>query len=171
MGGETHRAIDRTMQLLGRTILALRILNHAARAGGNLVQTKSLCVEISEPKQYVSKIIYELKVGGFLETVRGTGGGIRLARQPEKIGVGDVVAYMEALEDKRSIERRASCPKRSIEPELEAAIATSLKEFISLLNAYTMADVIPDAPRTKRLGPVSRSKRVETANVLRRLSR
>lgn len=135
-------AKDDRMQLLGRTIIALRILVSVARSRGRLVRAKDICADLSESRQHIVKVVYELSLGGFLETVRGHGGGVRLASEPWQTRVGDVVAYMEALEDKRSTARKAACPdpKRTIEPDLEAAISISLDNFIGLLNTYTIDD-------------------------------
>jgi hypothetical protein len=41
------------------------------------------------------KVAHQLGVGGFVETVRGRGGGLRLAKPVEEIGLAEVVRYTE----------------------------------------------------------------------------
>src|SRR5699024_2191730 len=55
--------------------------------------------EISEAynisKNHLTKVTFELGKAGFIQTVRGRGGGIRLADLPQNINVGTVVRRME----------------------------------------------------------------------------
>src|SRR5271169_3278200 len=47
------------------------------------------------PQKFLELILASLKQGGFVESRRGADGGYRLARPPEQITVGQVVAYVE----------------------------------------------------------------------------
>jgi Rrf2 family nitric oxide-sensitive transcriptional repressor len=46
-------------------------------------------------KNHLTKIAYELDVAGYVETVRGRRGGLRLAKPTDKIGLGDIVRLTE----------------------------------------------------------------------------
>ena len=41
------------------------------------------------------KVAYQLGVAGYIETVRGRGGGLRLAKSPKAIILGEVVRHTE----------------------------------------------------------------------------
>jgi Rrf2 family protein len=43
---------------------------------------------------HVAKLMRLLRRGGFVKSVRGQAGGYKLARQPEQINIGEVLAWM-----------------------------------------------------------------------------
>ena len=46
-------------------------------------------------KNHLMKIIHELGKLGYIETIRGRNGGIRLAKHPKEINIGEVVSKTE----------------------------------------------------------------------------
>ncbi len=97
---------------------------------------------------HLMKVVHRLGTCGYIETVRGKGGGIRLARPPERIRLGDVVRDFE--EDMALVEcfNEASntCP---IEPncQLQGVLRDSLRAFLGKLDEHTLADLV--RPRRK----------------------
>src|SRR5438477_5060042 len=54
------------------------------------------------PQKFLELILASLKQGGFVESRRGADGGYKLARLPEQITIGQVIAYLEGKKAKRS---------------------------------------------------------------------
>lgn len=91
---------------------------------------------------------HELGQMGFVGTVRGKGGGIRLAREPDTIGLGDVVRHTEpdfafvpclTPSDGSCVILPACVLRHAIEQARDA--------FLAVLDRYTLADLIrPRAP-------------------------
>src|ERR1700743_544325 len=53
------------------------------------------------PQKFLELILAGLKQGGFVESRRGTEGGYRLARTPDQITVGEVLAFVETGKKKK----------------------------------------------------------------------
>lgn len=72
---------------------ALLDLSERFEEGPVLVQ------EIAErqkiPAKYLQKILVDLKAAGFVQSRKGPGGGYSLAREPQSITLGQVVAAMD----------------------------------------------------------------------------
>jgi Rrf2 family cysteine metabolism transcriptional repressor len=51
------------------------------------------------PQRYLEQVLLQLKRGGLLHSKRGSSGGYRLARSPERITVGDVLRAVDGPPD------------------------------------------------------------------------
>lgn len=97
------------------------------------------------------KVVHQLGVAGYIETVRGRGGGLRLAKPVEAIGLGEVVRYTEP---DMAI---ASCFKPVDGPcairqccVLRRALEKARDAFVDVLEGYTLSDLV--RPRGRLLG-------------------
>ena len=83
----------------------------------------------------------DLSQNGYLETVRGRNGGIRLMREPRHINIGQVVRDTEnQLGVIGCLERRGYCPiERAC--VLRSALQDATRAFLAVLDAYTLADL------------------------------
>ncbi len=112
--------------------------------GGLVVDAKRAVRLFAPPtRAHLMRIGHQLGVAGYLETVRGRGGGSRLARSPETIRIGDVVRHTKqtmALVDWFDPEAR-HC---RIAPacDLRAALKAALDAFLGTLDGYTLADLV-----------------------------
>ncbi len=85
------------MRLSSLADYAVVILSAAARhcgARGRLNATL-LAEETGVPLPTVQKLVSRLSAAGLIETVRGTGGGLRLARPPAAISLLDMIEAVE----------------------------------------------------------------------------
>jgi Rrf2 family nitric oxide-sensitive transcriptional repressor len=140
------------MRLTRFTDYALRSLIFLGLRGeaGGRIREIALHYDISE--HHLTKVIQELARAGFVQTLRGRGGGLRLARAPEAIGVGAVVRALE--EDLTLVEcfvAGSSCViRRSC--GLKGVLGEALAAFMAVLDRYTLADLLgPEAQLRKAL--------------------
>src|SRR6185312_572020 len=83
------------MRLTIYTDYALRILMYLAAKDEAKATVSQIADAYGVSRNHLMKVAYELGVAGFIQTVRGRGGGLRLARAPAQIGLGDVVRRTE----------------------------------------------------------------------------
>lgn len=83
------------MRLTTHTDYALRVLIYAAVSPAHTCTIEAIATAYGISRNHLMKVVRGLGEKGFLETLRGRGGGLRLARDPSEIIVGDVVRAME----------------------------------------------------------------------------
>jgi Rrf2 family nitric oxide-sensitive transcriptional repressor len=124
---------------------------YAAVKRGELVTIQEVADAYGISKNHLMKVAFELGRKGYLETVRGRGGGLRLARAPEKINLGEVVRSMEGdftvveCFDPKTDTCAITGPCR-----LRHALSRALKAFFCVLDEYTLADLAAPNPLLER---------------------
>ncbi|HLG13222.1 MAG TPA: Rrf2 family transcriptional regulator [Blastocatellia bacterium] len=63
---------------------------------GAIIQAKDISERQSIPKDYLALIMIDLRKAGLVDSVRGPGGGYRLAREPREITMGQALAALES---------------------------------------------------------------------------
>jgi len=94
-------------------------------------------------RNHLVKVVHNLAMQGFIITTRGRGGGITLARPAAQINIGDVVRHTEVnfhLVECFDHEHN-TCPIAAA-CFLKGALYEAQKAFISVLDRYTLADVL-----------------------------
>jgi len=74
---------------------ALRLLMHLAANREALITITETANRYDISKNHLMKVAHLLGKAGFIETIRGRSGGLRLARDPSDINIGDVVRHTE----------------------------------------------------------------------------
>jgi len=97
-------------------------------------------------EHHLMKVVHQLGVAGFIDTVRGRGGGIRLARKASDITVGEVVRRMEPDMGLVACFREGETCAITPACALVSALEQALKAFLGVLDGYTLADLV-DRPR------------------------
>ena len=151
------------MRLTKQTSYALRILIHCALSGEKHVRAADIAAEHGITEYNVAKIVPILVRGGFLATSRGRAGGLKLARSPAEISIGDVLRVTEATHVEAECVGGASQPcgiKRAA--PINQMLGEAIEAFIEVLDKHTLADLIgprhtPPAhgPRTSGRTPVA----------------
>ena len=146
------------MRLTLNTDFSLRVLIHVGLCGDKLTRIDDIAQSFEISKAHLMKVVNDLSQNGYLETVRGRNGGIRLMREPRHINIGQVVRDTEnQLGVVGCLERRGYCPiERAC--VLRSALQDATQAFLAVLDAYTLADLIK--PR-KALASIRRQKSAE----------
>jgi Rrf2 family nitric oxide-sensitive transcriptional repressor len=138
-GLENHarKIYDLEMKLTRYTDYALRVLMHLAVQPRQLTSISTIARAYGISQNHLVKVVQDLRVAGFVEAARGRTGGIRLARPPEAIVLGEVVRHTEEGFD------LVNCGSCLIAPAcaLTGALHHALGAFMDVLDGYSIADL------------------------------
>lgn len=131
------------MRLTLHTDYALRVLMYVGVKGNTLSTIPEIVDHFDISRGHIMKVVHHLGRLGYLDTIRGKGGGIRLARKPSQINVGAVVRDMEeelavlgCLQGSEGYCRIEGCCV------LRSALRDATSAFLATLDRYTLADLI-----------------------------
>ncbi|MGL6032214.1 MAG: RrF2 family transcriptional regulator [Kurthia gibsonii] len=132
------------MRLTLYTDYSLRVLLYlGAKKPDELSTIKDISDAYGVSKNHLMKVTHELGKMGYIETIRGRGGGIRLALQPEEINIGKLVRQTE--EDFYLVDcfnpESVGCV---ISPvcNLKGALNKALHAYIAVLDEYHLSDFL-----------------------------
>jgi Rrf2 family transcriptional regulator, nitric oxide-sensitive transcriptional repressor len=138
------------MRLTLSTDYALRTLIYLGAERDGLATITEIASAFDISKAHLMKVVNRLSQRGYIETVRGKGGGIRLARQPEAVWVGNVVrdageelAVMSCLANTGVCRIERCCILRK-------ALREATEAFLAVLDNYTLADLLAPGARLLR---------------------
>lgn len=128
------------MQLTKYTDFALRTLIFL---GVQTPECRVTITQVSEhfdiPRNHLIKIVHHLGKEGYIDTVRGKGGGIRLGRPAREINLRQLVETTE--ETLKPVNcHRPSCPILG-NCRLQEILFSAQEAFMQELEKYTLADI------------------------------
>lgn len=131
------------MRLTLRTNLAMRCLMVCAVNPTRVVRKSDIAQSCNASENHLGLVIHQLAQRGFIETLRGRSGGIRLARTPEEISVGRVLRDLEAClpfaecfdADHNNCPLSPNCALRGV-------LGDALEAFYEKLDPVSLADLV-----------------------------
>lgn len=140
------------MRLTKQTNTAIRVLMYCAANDRALSRVPEMARAYASSEAFMFKVLQNLVAAGFVETVRGRAGGVRLARPAKDIALVEVVRVMEGgfamaecFEDDG-----ADCPLID-HCELNTALREALGAFFTVLERYSIADLVQARARVPSL--------------------
>ena len=131
------------MRLTKMTDYALRLLMYVAQRPQQLCTIAEIAQANRLSEAHLMKITHQLNLLGWIETVRGKGGGMRLARSPADINLGAVVRGIEP--DFALVECFATGNQCLLTGNCRLAVVLqdALQGFLTHLDEYTLAELLP----------------------------
>jgi Rrf2 family nitric oxide-sensitive transcriptional repressor len=120
----------------------LRTLMYLALQPDKLCTVEEIAAAYGISTNHLMKVVHQAALAGDIASVRGRGGGLRLARRPETIVVGAVLRRTESdLEIAPCFCAAGAC---AIQPAcvLQDALREALEAFLAVLDRITLADLI-----------------------------
>jgi Rrf2 family transcriptional regulator, nitric oxide-sensitive transcriptional repressor len=139
------------MRLTFSTDYALRLLMLVGLEMDRLVTIEEVADRFGISKNHLMKVAYQLGQAGYLETVRGRNGGLRLGKAPSQIVVGEVVRKIEP--DFAVVECQNPEGYCRIAPccTLRSAMAKAVQAFLEKLDQYTLEDLLRPKLKLRQL--------------------
>ncbi|HRF05960.1 Rrf2 family transcriptional regulator [Accumulibacter sp.] len=135
------------MHITQHTDYALRALIFLGTNEDRLVTIQEIADRFSVSRNHLMKVVSGLIRGGFVEGLRGKGGGLRLARPAATIVVGHVVRHMESgMELVECFGPNCAC---ILDPDcqLKLALSNALAAFLKVLDGVTLVDLLGKSER------------------------
>ena len=131
------------MRLTTFSDYAFRVLIYLGSAPQSLATIADIAKAYGVSENHLMKVVHQLARLGYVETVRGKGGGMRLARPASEINVGEV---LRATEDGFAIvecmgEGGGDC-RIARACALKGALGEAVEAFLATLDRYTLADLV-----------------------------
>lgn len=146
------------MRLTNYTDYSLRMLIYlGSMKNDNLASIQEIANAYQISKNHLMKVAHELGRKGYIETIRGRNGGLRLAHLPEEINIGEVVRSTE--EDFNLVEcfdkENNTCV---ISPacRLKHVLHNALSAYFEVLDGYQLSDLIVNDETLMKLFNINR---------------
>lgn len=123
---------------------SMRVLMYLALKQPELVTIANIANRYHVSENHLTKVVHFLAQRGYIETVRGKGGGLRLNRAPAEINIGEVIQLTEGGEGLLPcVNGEGDC---CIMPvcKLIAILRESQQAMYRVLEQYTLADLLID---------------------------
>ncbi len=150
------------MRLTLHSDFALRVLIQVGLGGGKLTTISGIARSYGISRHHLMKVVNDLSQKGYLDTVRGRHGGMRLMREPREINIGQVVRDTEdnlnvigCLESRGYCRIERACVLRGI-------LRDATDAFLAVLDAHTLADLIKPHKSLSSLLLLEQTRRVPT---------
>ncbi len=130
------------MHLTAFSDYTLRTLMYLALRPDRLCTIDEIAAAYGISAHHLTKVVHQAALAGDVSTVRGQGGGLRLARTPETINIGAVLRRTEPdLEMTPCFGAADAC---AIQPAcvLQKTLGDALEAFLAVLDRVTLADLV-----------------------------
>jgi Rrf2 family nitric oxide-sensitive transcriptional repressor len=133
------------VKLTAFTDYSLRVLVYLAANPARRATIAEIGTAFDIKENHLTKVVLHLARCGWVETIRGKGGGLHLAKHPTEIRLGDVVRDTEG----EDLPAECFAPGEStcaIAPRcrLKGVLAEAVAAFHRVLDRYTLADIARD---------------------------
>ena len=135
------------MRLTAYTDFSLRVLMYLALHPDRRPTIAEIAERYRVSKAHLMKVVYQLGLMGYVETTRGKGGGLRLARRLEDVTVGEIVRLTEP--DMALVACfEAGEPTCVIAPacRLKGKLGEARAAFLHVLDDCTLAELMGNRP-------------------------
>lgn len=139
------------MRLTSFTDYSLRVLIYLALKPEQLATIPEIAQAYTISENHLMKVVHQLAKSGVITSVRGKGGGIRLARPAAEIRLGSVIRQTEGTAP--IVECFGGESQCNLIPacKLKGVLAEAFAALYDVLDQYTLADMVSQPKILARL--------------------
>ena len=141
------------MRLTQFSDFAVRTMLYLATHPERLSSVGEIAAAYAISDNHLMKVVSKLAAEGYIESVRGRNGGIRLGRLASAINIGQLIRYTEGHID---LVGCAQCKLNGV-CSLPGPLDLALAAFFEVLERYTLADILGSKEGTRMLRRLSTS--------------
>jgi len=138
------------MKLTTFSDYTLRVLIYLALDTDRLATIAQIAAAYDISEHHLTKVVHRLAKAGWIESVRGRSGGIRLAHDPTQIRLGRVLResesdgpFVECVSSEGNCRILSAC-------RLAGILNGAVDEFYASLDRHTLADLVDNRQRPLR---------------------
>ncbi len=129
------------MQLTKHTDYAFRVLIYLAMQPTDTLATIQEIAEYFDiSRNHMMKIVQKLANAGFIQSIRGKQGGIKLGKPVQDINLRSITELMEAT--LKPIDCTSQPCRLNSGCELKKILYTGQRQYMDYLGQYTVADIV-----------------------------
>lgn len=153
------------MRMTAFTDYGLRVLIYLAVHEGERVTVAMIRDAFDVSESHLVKVVHFLGKAGYVTTVRGRGGGLRLALPPQRINLGAVVRATEPDPMPAECFDPSTSACRIVPVcRLRAVLGEAVDGFHAVLDRHTLADLVANRPAlVRRLADMTLQARPQPA--------
>lgn len=144
--------ISRTAEYAIRAMASLNQLSD-----GGLVGAGALSKASGVPSNYLSKIMHTLGRAGFVASVRGPGGGFRIAKSVRQMTAYDVVQLFDDLEGKRRCflgNKTCSAATACAAHDMWSGVWEKYEQFLHKMTLDRLGPPLNQSPKYRRAAKI-----------------
>ncbi len=132
------------MQLTLYTDYSFRVLLYLSVNRDRLCTIAEISERCAATQNHLVKVVHNLGREGYIQTMRGRTGGIKLKKDPEEINLTDIIRCTEVnLNIAECLRENSTCHITEV-CKIKHIFEEAQIQFIQTLDRYTVADLLKD---------------------------
>jgi len=139
------------MKLTTFSDYSIRVIMYLGIKHGELANISDIAKAYNISENHLTKVVHHLGQQGYVETVRGKGGGLRMIRDPKTINLGEIIrnsegdtGFLPCLDTEGACCIQSTCKLMGILREAQIAM-------FAVLDRYTLADLLTQESNLTRI--------------------
>lgn len=139
------------MRLTTFSDYSMRVVMYLGIQEERLVTIYEIAQAYNISENHLMKVVHQLALNGYVETIRGKNGGLRLARDPKTINLGELIRKSEG--DTGILPCLDTTDVCCIQPscKLMGVLREAQNALFDTLGKYTLADLLIDNDSQRHL--------------------